>query len=424
VSQLGFELPDGSYGDHVDNGSIPTSSDSANSGLDEPRRLSLARLAVELARSVSTIGMVTTVGEVNRPSRGQTGRIWFTLKERSTQIRVSVSAARARGQIIEAGEQVEITGTIVWLGERGEAQLEAMSIVPVGAGAIAARILATRRQLAAEGILDRPRRAIPLLPQMVGVVCGTDAAVRHDIESVVVSRFAGYPVRFLETTVQGPMAVDSIIRALDVLDRDASVSVIILARGGGDATALLPFSDEAVCRAIAACTKPVVSAIGHDADRPLSDEVADLRCGTPSIAAATVIPDYRALVADLDGQIAYAANIAERRLTRHDTQLERLDPRVVVRNMVERKSHQLTMATSRLAGRHPGERLANATKNLDLLMSKSQLLSPQHVLNRGYAIVKAGALAVRDPSDVTDGQQLDVVVARGSLSVIVQKEAT
>ncbi len=417
MSQLGFELPDDVPSGRV-YGSDASTSDNG------PRRLSLARLAVELARSVSSIGVVTTIGEINRPSRGQTGRVWFTLKERSTQIRVSVSAARARSAMIQAGEQVEITGSIVWLADRGEAQLEAISITPVGEGAIAARIAATRELLRAQGILDRPRRPLPLLPKLVGVICGTDAAVRHDIESVVVARFAGYPMRFLETTVQGPVAVDSIVNAIGVLDRDDSVDVIILARGGGDATALLPFSDEAVCRAIAACHKPVVSAIGHDADRPLSDEVADLRCGTPSIAAAAVIPSYGQLLADLNDQMAYASSIAQRVVTRLESQLDRLDPRAVVVRTAERKSHQLAMLETRMVGCHPKRSVVQSELRLQLLHSKLNLLSPQNVLDRGYAIVSDHRGAVRDASSIAADDVLRVVVSKGTFAVQVVEESS
>ena len=123
------------------------------------------------------------------------------------------------------------------------------------------------------------------MPRAIGVLCGTDAAVRKDIESVVAARFPGYPLAIEETTVSGPGAALCIIEALARLARRPGVDVVVLARGGGDATALLPWSDEELCRAVAACPVPVVSAIGHEADRPLCDEVADLRCGTPSIAA-------------------------------------------------------------------------------------------------------------------------------------------
>ena len=181
----------------------------------------------------------------------------------------------------------------MWGNDRGQLVLEADEVDPIGEGAVAAMIAETRARLAAEGLLDRPRRPVPRLPRVIGVLCGSEAAVRKDIESVVAARFPGYPLAVEETTVSGPGAAVSIIDALQRLSCRPEVDVVVLARGGGDATALLPWSDEELCRAVAACPVPVVSAIGHESDRPLCDEVADLRFGTPSIAAHAVVPDRR-----------------------------------------------------------------------------------------------------------------------------------
>ena len=204
---------------------------------------------------------------------------------------------------MKEGERVAVTGTIEMIVDRGALQLTAQEVVPVGSGAIAAMIAEARERLRRDGLLDRPRRPIPMLPRCIGVLCGTEAAVRKDIESVVAARFPGYPMRFLEVTVSGPGAVESLITGIDLLQRDRTidvVDVIVLARGGGDPTQLLPFSDEQLCRVIAGSRVPIVSAIGHDGDRPLSDEVADLRAGTPSIAAAMVVPERAVLGARLD----------------------------------------------------------------------------------------------------------------------------
>ena len=198
-------------------------------------------------------------------------------------------------------------GTLVWGNDRGQLLLEAEEVTPIGEGAVAAMIAETRSRLAAEGLLDRPRKSIPRLPRVIGVLCGADAAVRKDIESVVAARFPGYPLAVEETTVSGPGAAVSIIDALQRLSLRPEVDVVVLARGGGDATALLPWSDEELCRAVAACPLPVVSAIGHESDRPLCDEVADQRFGTPSMAAHAVVPDREGLREDLVRLLAIAS---------------------------------------------------------------------------------------------------------------------
>ena len=260
-----------------------------------PRRVTLVRLAGEIARSLADIGRVAVEGEVYRPQTYRAGRTYFTLRDRAAQMPVTFSARVARRCRAVDGERVLVVGTLVWGNDRGQLVLEADEVVPIGEGAVAAMIAETRARLAVEGVLDRPRRRVPRLPRVIGVLCGSEAAVRKDIESVVAARFPGYPLYVEETTVSGPGAALSIIDALGRLSGRPEVDVVVLARGGGDATALLPWSDEDLCRAVAACGVPVVSAIGHESDRPLCDEVADLRCGTPSIAAHAVVPDRHEL---------------------------------------------------------------------------------------------------------------------------------
>ncbi|HEX2849153.1 MAG TPA: exodeoxyribonuclease VII large subunit, partial [Acidimicrobiales bacterium] len=279
---------------------------------DDTRRVSLVRLSAEIHRGLAAIGRIAVEGEVHRPSTRPGGRIYFVLKDRAAQITVTVPATRARKARAVGGERVRVTGTLDWFAGGGAVQLVADEVVPVGEGAVAAMIAEARARLAAEGLLDRPRRRIPRLPAAIGVVCGSDAAVRHDIESVVAARFPGYPLVFREVTVSGPGAADAIAGALSDLDGVPEVEVIVLARGGGDATQLLPFSDEDLCRAVCRSTTPVVSAIGHEQDRPLCDEVADLRCGTPSLAAAAVVPDLARLTADLDALAGRASDVARR----------------------------------------------------------------------------------------------------------------
>ena len=166
------------------------------------------------------------------------------------------------------GERVCVSGLLTWVNERGELQLVAEEVIPVGAGAVAAMVAESRRRLAADGLLERPRRTLPRLPELIGVVCGADAAVRKDIESVVTARFPGYPVDFAETVLSGPGAAVSILSAVESLVQRPGMAVIILARGGGDPTQLLPVSDEDLCRAIAACPVPVVSASATKATVP------------------------------------------------------------------------------------------------------------------------------------------------------------
>ena len=385
------------------------------------RRLSLVRLGAEVARSVAGVGKVAVEGEVHRPSTRAGGRVYFVLKDRAAQIDVTVPSGRARRARTVAGERVEVTGTLEWVNGWGRLQLVAEEVVPVGVGAVAAMIAEARRRLSADGLLDRPRRPVPRLPEAIGVVCGTDAAVRADILSVVASRFPGYPVVFREVTVSGPGAADWVIGAMADLDRRPEVEVIVLARGGGDPTQLLAFSDEELCRAVCASSTPVVAAIGHEGDRPLCDEVADLRYATPSLAAAAVVPDRPALEAELTGVLARAEALADRRLGDAARRLGAIDRDRAATTGVQRAAERLVRVAGRLELVHPRRRLGPVGERLGAARREMEALSPLRVLERGYAVVRTmdGAV-VRDAGAVARGDRIEVELARGGLGAEVQ----
>jgi exodeoxyribonuclease VII large subunit len=297
---------------------------------------------------------------------------------------------------------------------------------------------------------------------VIGVVCGADAAVRKDIESVVAARFPGYPLRVMETFLSGPAAALSIMDAMARLVAGEDVDVIVLARGGGDATQMLPFSDEDLCRAVCACPVPVVSAIGHEGDRPLCDEVADLRCATPLAAATAVVPDRQALLSDLAARRAVAAAAFGRRCEAAARRLAAIDTARAVRQGAGVAAHRLDRVGDRLAWAHPRGRLAEATRRLaaidptgpaervvaggrdrlrrlewrrpvweGLARAEGRLeadvrhlhaLSPQRVLERGYAVVRRppAATVVRAAAQVAPGDLIDVQLAAGRLAARVE----
>ncbi|HUQ40047.1 MAG TPA: exodeoxyribonuclease VII large subunit [Acidimicrobiales bacterium] len=405
-----------------------------------PRRVSLVRLAAEIARAGAAIGRIAVEGEVHNPKKYPSGRTYFSLRDRAAQISVAVPGGRPCRAV--NGERVQVTGSLNWQNERGALELLAVEVVPVGEGAVAAMIAEVRARLDAEGILGRPRRPLPALPRRIAVICGSEAAVRGDIESVVAVRFPGYPVTFREVTVSGPGAAESMAAALTDLDARDDVDVVILARGGGDATQLLPFSDEALCRAIAAASCFVVSAVGHENDRPLCDEVADLRCGTPSIAAAAVVPDQRTLVTELDRRLDLARDLLARRVESAGRRLVALDAATSLQRRLAASASLLERAAGRLDLLHPGGRLTRAEAQLThldwhgpvrrraaaaelaLVGAGRQLeaLSPVRVLERGYAVVRdASGAVVRAAEQVATGVTVDVELARGALTARVEE---
>jgi exodeoxyribonuclease VII large subunit len=405
-----------------------------------PRRLRLVHLAGEIARSLVGIGRVAVEGEVHRPQRPASGWVYFTLRDRAAQISVSCPSRNARRCRAVAGERVVVVGSLVWRNEWGQLNLEAEEVAPVGEGAIAVMVAEARARLAAEGLLDRPRRPLPVLPRAIGVVCGSDAAVRKDIESVVAARFPGYPVVFEETTVSGPGAALSILDALAKLARAPEVDVVVMARGGGDAVQLLPWSDEDLCRAVAAFPVPVVSAIGHESDHPLCDEVADLRCGTPSLAAQRVVPDRLALRSRLEALLQEAERALGPPLAGARERLGRTDVGRAFGAGLERARTRLRHDGERLGWAYPGPLLAGCRRRLEAcdwqrpfegelarcrgqlmgLYGSARALSPAHVVERGFAVARRlDGSVVRSPAEVSLGEPLTLTVAHGVLRVVV-----
>ncbi len=399
-----------------------------------PRRVSLVRLAGEIARALGAVGRVAVEGEVYRPTVSRGGWIFFTLRDRAAQLDVKVPSGAARYCRAVQGERVCVVGALQWANDRGQVHLVAEEVTAVGAGAVAALIEETRQRLAAEGLLGRPPRPIPRLPAVIGVVCGSDAAVRKDIESVAAARFPGYPLHFEETTVSGPGAPVGIVDALHSVAARAGVEVVILARGGGDAPSLLPWSTEEVCRAVAACPVPVVSAIGHEGDRPLCDEVADLRCGTPSLAATAVIPELAALESSLDRLLDSAARGTRSLLERAQRRVDAVDTGRAVDSALERAGSRLGRTAQRLGDVHPavrlqscrqrlagcdwrrpaGEILGRAAGRLAAEERHLRALSPQRTLERGYAVVTTPAgTVVRRARTLAPGGAVRVRLADG-----------
>ena len=237
------------------------------------------------------------------------------------------------------------------------------------------------------------------MPRAIGVLTGADAAARGDVLTTVGRRFPAAKVVVCETRVQGRGAAQAIVSALNALACHPEVDVLVLARGGGSFEDLLPFSSEAVVRAVAACPVPVVSAVGHEQDTPLCDLAADARAATPTGAAALVVPDERELRESLEACRRRLGLSVNRLLERDTTRLARLGDRL-------RAAPRLQLERRRAALDRTGARL--------------QALSPLATLARGYAIVRAGGEALRDAAAVPPGERVEVELASGGLGARVE----
>jgi len=342
-------------------------------------------------------------GEVTELRRQQRwASVFFTLKDPEDGACLPVQMPRGQFDALELnlqeGERVHVFGRAELYEQRGELRLKALTVERFGLGAHLAALERLKKQLATEGLFAAGRkRPLPRFPRLIGLVTGNDAAAKRDVLTHIVQRFPPANVVVAETYVQGPRAAASIATAIGDLCRRGA-DVIVLARGGGSFEDLLPFSDERVVRAVAACAVPIVSAVGHEQDTPLCDLAADVRASTPTAAARLVVPDLNEL---------------RERLLRTREGLRRGAQRAA-----DRHTQRLAHAHERLA-RAPLLALERRRARLDTLHARLGALSPLATLDRGYAIVHRGDELVRSPGQVQGGDAIDVRVAEGTFGATV-----
>ena len=344
-------------------------------------------------------------GEVTELRRNEAwATVFLTLKDPKTGSTLKVTIGRRvfdrLDLALEEGERVHVSGRAELYELKGELGLRATTIERIGLGGHLLALERLKQKLAAEGLFAPARkRRLPRLPRAVGILTGADAAARGDLVATIGLRFPATKVVICETRVQGKGAPAAIVEALRALAAHAEVDVIVLARGGGSFEDLLPFSDEAVVRAVAATSVPVVSAVGHEQDTPLCDLAADARAATPTAAAALVVPEV--------GELRVALEGSRQRLGRS------------ARALLEHNSRELTRLRGRLEVA-PRLLLERRRSGLDHTGARLQALSPLATLGRGYAIVRAGAVALRDASTVSPGDRLEIELASGGLGARVE----
>jgi exodeoxyribonuclease VII large subunit len=384
---------------------------------------SISRLNETIRGFVSNWGSVWVEGEITAWNlRG--GHVFGRLKDASGDAMISFrlwsSTLQRLPDDLKLGDRVVACVKSDYFVKSGDFTFTVSAMRHTGLGDQLERLERLRAQLRREGLFDHARkRRLPFLPHVIGLITGERSDAEKDVHRNAELRWPQVRFRTIHAAVQGDRCVPETIAALKVLDADPEVDVIVIARGGGDPQTLLGFSDEKLLRAVAEASTPIVSAIGHENDHPLLDDVADLRASTPTDAAKKVVPDVaeqRALVQQLRSR-------ARTRLTQriaHDVaQLEQLRTRPVLRApeaMLTTRAHELWTLTAR--GRdvvtrrvHDGER---ATAQL---RASLRALSPGATLARGYAIAHTdGGVIVREAAQAPAGTTVVVTVAEGSFA--------
>lgn len=373
---------------------------------------------------IGRLGRIWVEGQIAELSRrGST--VFLTLRDPIAAVSVRVVCART---VLDATDPAPAEGArvVVWAKpdfnlNRGSFALTATEIRAVGIGELLARLERLRHSLAAEGIFAAARkRPLPFLPATVGLICGRESAAERDVLRNAARRWPAVRFRVENAAVQGPYAAGEVTEALRRLDADPAIDVIIITRGGGSTEDLLPFSDESLIRAVAACRTPVVSAIGHEQDVPLLDQVADVRASTPTDAARRVVPD----VAEQSELISQLRSRARRRLAgrldREQAWLTDVRSRPAIAapvREIERRQEQVLGLAER-ARRCLSARLDRAADDIGHTRASLLALSPAATLHRGYAIVQRGdASVVRAAAGIADGEPLTVRFAKDQLAV-------
>jgi exodeoxyribonuclease VII large subunit len=374
---------------------------------------------------IDKLGTVWVEGEITQWGVSG-GNVYGKLKDLEADATVSFTIwGSVRSKIPDDLKQGDRAVALIkpnfWV-KGGTLTMQVFEMRHVGLGDLLERLERLRATLRAEGLFDADRKkTLPFLPHCIGLITGRDSDAEKDVLRNAQLRWPAVEFRIAYAAVQGDKAVGDVTTALRSLDADPEVDVIIVARGGGDFQNLLVFSDENLVRTAAACVTPIVSAIGHEADRPLLDDVADLRASTPTDAAKRVVPDVAEELARVQQARARIGSRVTGLLSQEIDRLEQLRSRPVLAGsawLIDSRADELSRYVARGA-----ELMAllvdRATSRVGELAGQLRALSPQRTLDRGYAIaqLKSG-LALRAAKDAPKGTPLLLTVADGRLTAV------
>ena len=390
-------------------------------------RYTVTTLTAGLAGAIEpAFSRVIVDGEISGFRRYPSGHCYFTLKDAGAQVSAVMFASsyeRCKSREgLKDGAKVSLFGNVKVYGPRGSYQLVALSAKLAGVGDLMQRYLALKERLAAEGLFDAARkRPLPRMPRRIGVVTSEAGAVIHDMCTVLTRRFPNLEIRLYPCLVQGDAAAATIRAGVEYFQSNWNADVLVVARGGGSFEDLFCFNDEALVRAVAASRVPTISAVGHETDYTLCDFAADVRAGTPSIAAEIAVPvmsDLEASLETLGGRLASALR------GRGEFFAQRLD------QLSDSLGAALTLAQARaerrLAGLSPrlGPALAlalqRATARFEKAEAKLAAYSPYGVLERGYSLTTAAdGAVVRDAATLKSGDRIVTRFASGTAASVV-----
>lgn len=392
-------------------------------GKDPDHPFTVQQLSERVANAVKGWGNAWVEGEIIKFQAKAGGHAYPQLRDLATGS--TISLVIFNGVLVSAGEQFQdgdrvlVSGNMDYYVARGTLSLKVSSIKKVGLGVLMAEIEARRAKIYAEGLADpSKKKKLPFLPGVIGLITAENSDAEKDVRQNVLLRWPEAVIRMANVSVQGAECAPSVIAALKKMDADPEVEVIIITRGGGGFLDLVGFSDEALVRAVAACETPVISAIGHENDRPIIDDVSDLRASTPTDAAKRVVPDVVEERKRIKDSLERMKSIIGSYLGHQVTLIQQIRQHPLLKD----PHAYLIQRTDDLA-RALGELRDDLDykldkQSVDLTNKKSLLrsLSPQSTLDRGYAVVRdADGQVITDPKKVKTGTLLKLKVAKGDL---------
>jgi exodeoxyribonuclease VII large subunit len=364
-------------------------------------------------------------GEVSNFTRAASGHWYFSLKDAGAQVRCVMFKGRNSyvDFVPREGDKIEARCTVTLYEARGDFQLTVEFVQRAGLGALFEAFEKLKNKLALEGLFDEAsKRPIPEHPKQIGIVTSADAAALRDVLTTLRRRMPNIPVIIYPTPVQGRGAAQLIANAINTADERAECDVLIICRGGGSIEDLWQFNEEIVARAIAACSIPTVSGVGHETDFTICDFVADTRAATPTAAAELVTPSREALLNSLRQLKIQLARILQFSLNQRAQALDYLARRLFSpAQQIDQQKLQLGQITRRLQSAAL-QQLKTRQQNLLRLSQNLQHLNPQAVLTRGYAFVQDKHGAIVNSSDqLRKDDQVKLTFGIGSADAIINK---
>ena len=382
------------------------------------------QVANAIAGWVDRLGAVWVEGQVAQVSRRPgMNTVFMTLRDSVADISVTVTCSRTlfdglNPPVVE-GASIVVHAKPSYYANRGTISLYARDIRMVGLGELLARIERRRQLLAAEGLFAAElKRPLPFLPGTVGLVTAPNSAAERDVLENARRRWPAVAFEVAYAAMQGPRSAAEVIEAVERLDRNPAVDVIVVARGGGSVEDLLPFSDEGLIRAVHAIRTPLISAIGHEPDSPLLDLVADVRASTPTDAAKLVVPDVAEELRNVTRALDRVRGSLAGWLAREQAGLDALRSRPALadpRSLLDARLDEVAALRdrSRRTLRHALDRAAD---DIGHQRARARSLSPLATLQRGYAVLQdADGHVVTSVAGVAAQQQISVRVADGRI---------